>query len=68
MPIDPKTQRKSVQERQDDIFRSMSAGKKLKVAAKLWLLARELDRGKVDFREYGRNRPAPSFDKSLRNP
>ena len=38
------------QDMQDDIFRRMSADKKLEVAAKLWLLAKALDPKKIDFR------------------
>ncbi len=34
---------KSAQDIQDDIFRKMSADKKLEVAAGLWLLAKELN-------------------------
>lgn len=59
--------KKSAQDIQDDIFRKMSADKKLKVAAGLWRLARELDNSKIDFRleKHGRNRPtAPSYKSS----
>ena len=49
---------KTAQEIQDEIFRKMSADKKLEVAAKLWLLAKALDPDKVDFRCHGGNRPA----------
>ena len=53
---------KSAQDIQDDIFRKMSADKKLEVASKLWLLAKELDSNKV---VYGRNnRPSASTRKS----
>lgn len=58
-----KIMKKSAQDIQDEIFRKMSADKKLKVAAGLWRLARELDNNKIDFRleQHGRNRPtAPS--------
>ena len=41
---------KSAQEIQDQIFLSMTADKKLEVAAKLWLLAKALDPQKIDFR------------------
>ncbi len=48
----------SAQDRQDEIFRKMSADKKLKVASDLWLLAKELSGDKIN---YGTNRPkAPS--------
>ena len=58
---------KTAQEIQDEIFRKMSADKKLEVAAKLWMLARELDKDKVDFRKHGRNRPPSSFDTGCRD-
>ena len=51
-----------VENMQDDIFRAMSADKKLEVAAKLWLLAKALDPQKIDFRIHGGNRPAASID------
>ncbi len=48
--------KKSVQDKQDNIFRKMSADKKLEVAAGLWLLAKELNPNNV---KNGRNnRPA----------
>jgi len=50
----------SAQDIQDEIFRKMSADKKLEVAAGLWLLARTLNPEKIDFRIHGRDRPAPS--------
>ncbi len=52
--------KKSAQDLQDEIFRSMSADRKLAIGAKLWLLAKALDPDKIDFRIYGRNRPASS--------
>ncbi len=51
---------KSAQDIQDDIFRKMSADKKLEIAAGLWLLAKALDADKIDFRIHGGNRSAPS--------
>jgi hypothetical protein len=57
----PSVATKSVQEMQDDIFRNMSANKKLEVAAGLWRLAKELDHEKIDFRN---KRPAPSSYRS----
>ena len=51
---------KSAQDVQDDIFRNMSADRKIEVAAGLWLLARTLNPKKIDFRIHGRDRPAPS--------
>lgn len=53
--------KKSAQEIQDDIFRKMSADKKLKVAAGLWLLAKDLAGEKIN---YGTNRPTTSVGKS----
>lgn len=44
---------RSPQDMQDEIFRAMSADRKLEVAAGLWKLARELDGVKID---YGANR------------
>ena len=59
MPLNPKA--KLVQDMQDDIFRNMSADKKLEIGANLWLLGKALDPEKIDFRKkYGRNRSAPS--------
>ncbi|MEK9170751.1 MAG: hypothetical protein AAB789_00335 [Patescibacteria group bacterium] len=48
--------KKSAQDIQDDIFRKMSADKKLEVAAGLWLLAKELNPSSI--RYDGINRPA----------
>ena len=53
--------KKSAQGRQDDIFRKMPADKKLKVAASLWLLAKELAGEKIN---YGTNRSQTSSRKS----
>ncbi|MBI3443028.1 MAG: hypothetical protein HY007_04645 [Candidatus Sungbacteria bacterium] len=50
----------TAQDIQDGIFQKMSADKKLKIAAKLWLLAKALNPEKIDFRIHGRDRPAPS--------
>ena len=57
-----KFQETSVQHMQDAIFRDMSADKKLEIAGKLWLLAKELDPYKVDFRIHGGNRSTASSD------
>lgn len=58
---------KSAQEMQDDIFRNMSADKKLEVASGLWRLGKELDPSKIDYG--GRNnRPKASSGESRRNP
>lgn len=53
--------KKSAQDIQDDIFRKMSADKKLEVAAGLWLLAKELNPNNI--RYGGVNRPATSAHK-----
>ena len=45
-----RTKKKSAQDLQDDIFRKMSADRKLEVAAGLWRLAKDLDSDKIDFR------------------
>jgi len=49
---------KSAQDIQDEIFRKMSADKKIEIASKLWLLAKELAGNKII---YGRNRPKTSI-------
>lgn len=56
-----KLRQKSAQDIQDEIFKNMSADKKLELAAKLWLLAKELDSDKIN---YGINRPKTSSYKS----
>lgn len=65
MPLNSKIKyvtKQSAQDMQDDIFRRMSADKKLEIAGKLWLLAKAIDPQKIDFRKYGRNRSASSPD------
>ncbi|MBI2053669.1 MAG: hypothetical protein HYT41_02905 [Candidatus Sungbacteria bacterium] len=57
MPLNPKA--KLVENIQDKIFCNMSADKKLEVAANLWLLAKALDPGKIDFRIHEGTRGAP---------
>ncbi|MBI2674740.1 MAG: hypothetical protein HYX22_03330 [Candidatus Yanofskybacteria bacterium] len=37
---------KKAQRKQDEIFREMSADKKLELGSKLWLLAKELTKGR----------------------
>lgn len=63
MPINPNTKlrEKSGQDIQDDIFRRMSADKKLEVASSLWRLAKEFDHEKIDYRT---QRPAALARKS----
>lgn len=48
--------KKSAQDIQDNIFRKMSADKKLEVAAGLWLLAKELNPKNIRYGE--NNRPS----------
>ena len=54
MSLNPKT--KFAENIQDDIFRAMSADKKLEIAAKLWLLAKAFDPQKIDFRTHAHGR------------
>lgn len=54
---------KSIQDKQDDIFRKMSADRKIEIASQLWSLAKELDGNKIN---YGTNRPKTSSGKSNR--
>lgn len=42
MKVEPQQIKKSAQEIQDDIFRKMSANRRLEVGAQLWRLARDL--------------------------
>ena len=53
----------TAQDVQDELFRRMSADKKIKLGSQLWRLAKELDSLKID---YGRrnNRPANASSKS----
>lgn len=48
---------KSAQDIQDEIFRSMSADKKLELGSQLWMLARVVAGSKLD---HGTNRPETS--------
>lgn len=51
--------KKSAQDRQDEIFRKMSADRKVEVGSQLWQLARDLVGNKI---HYGKsNRPQASF-------
>ena len=45
--------KKTAQEIQDDIFRKMSANRKIKLGSDLWRLAKSLDSDKIDFRING---------------
>ncbi len=44
-----KQRKKTAQERQDEIFRKMSAEKRIEVGAKLWLLAKSLVGDKINY-------------------
>ena len=61
MKLKPKMKGKTAQEIQDEIFRKMSADKKLNLASDLWLLAKELSGDKIN---HGKNRPKTSSCKS----
>ncbi len=51
---------RQAQDKQDDIFRKMSADKKLEIAAGLWLLAKELNPNNIRYGEANRS-SAPSY-------
>jgi hypothetical protein len=53
---------KSAQDLQDEIFRKMSADKKIKLGSQLWQLAKDLAGNKF---YHGRNRPAVSSNKNI---
>lgn len=62
MKIEQKHQKeKSAQEVQDEIFRKMTAEKKLKLGSEFWQLAKDLTGSKID---YGKYRSASSFGKN----
>lgn len=50
--------KKSAQEIQDEIFRRMSADRKVELGSQLWRLAKDLVGDKI---HYGANRPKASF-------
>ena len=52
---------KSAQDTQDEIFRRMSADRRIEVASQLWRLAKELDHEKIDYRI---SRPSATARKS----
>lgn len=56
--------RRPAQEIQDNIFRRMSADRKVELGAELWKLAKDLVGDKIN---YGKNRPAPSPDTRYRH-
>ncbi|PIS13660.1 MAG: hypothetical protein COT67_00600 [Candidatus Tagabacteria bacterium CG09_land_8_20_14_0_10_41_14] len=57
MSLKQKINRKTAQEIQDDIFRKMSADRKLELSSQLWQLAKNLAGDKF---YYGTNRSATS--------
>lgn len=56
-----KSNKKSAQEIQDEIFRKMTPDKKIELGSRLWLLAKELAKEKVC---YGNNRPKTVISKN----
>lgn len=58
--------KKSAQDIQDDIFRNMTADKKIYIGSQLWRLAKELDSHKINYART--NRSAPSSRSDRRNP
>lgn len=44
-----KKRKKTVQERQDEIFRKMSTERKIEIGAKLWLLAKSIVGDKINY-------------------
>jgi hypothetical protein len=55
---------KSAQEIQDEIFRKMSADRKLEIGSQLWKLAKKLAGDKI---RYGGERPKASFSQNRRS-
>lgn len=45
--------KKTAQQIQDDIFKKMSADRKIKLGSDMWRLAKSLDSKKIDFRKNG---------------
>ncbi len=56
-----KETKKTAQERQDEIFRKMSADRKIELGSQLWKLAKTLVGDKIN---YGRERSKTSFGRS----
>lgn len=54
----------TAQERQDEIFRAMSADRKIELGSRLWELAKDLAGDKIN---YGENRSTTSFSKYSQN-
>lgn len=59
--MDKQTTKPTAQDIQDEIFRKMSADKKLELGSKLWLLAKELTKNKQN---HGINRSKTIFSKN----
>ena len=57
MKLKQETRKKTAQEIQDEIFRKMSADRKLEVSSQLWQLANELSKLVGNKIRYGTNRP-----------
>ena len=55
---------KTAQEIQDDIFRKMSADRKLELGSQLWQMAKDLVGDKIS---YGTSRSQTSFSKNRKN-
>lgn len=53
--------KKLAQDIQDDIFKKMSADRKVEIGSQLWQLAKELVGNKID---YGKNRSSTSVDRN----
>jgi hypothetical protein len=61
MRLKHKMRKKTAQEIQDDIFRKMSADRKLELSSQLWQLAKELAGDKI---RYETNRPQTFIGKN----
>ncbi|MFY9461700.1 MAG: hypothetical protein WAP51_00665 [Candidatus Sungiibacteriota bacterium] len=61
----PAQSKKTAQERQDDIFRSMSADKKVGLGSSLWVLAKDLVGNKIS--GYGAYRSQAPFSSNRKN-
>ena len=60
------TIKKSAQEIQDDIFRKMSASRKLEVASLLWRLGKNLSGDKIDYAKHRSNPVISKYRPSIR--
>lgn len=61
MKLRRKMKKKSAQEIQDEIFRKMSADRKIEIGSQLWQLAKELAGDKI---RYETNRPSAFIGKN----